>query len=114
MHGRRGCSADLDVTRRPLRKQQGRENRDGETETTRLPGGEEFVAVVHVVSGFIDNPALILAECLCADLATKLVNVQRLTVPVAKHTARHRIYGGLMRTLAAHEVRVLEAGGDLL
>ena len=67
-----------------------------------------------MVGGFIDDLKLFLAERFCADLATKLVDVERLTAPVDKHAARHRIYWGLMRTLAAHEVRVLEADGDLL
>ena len=36
------------------------------------------------------------------------------TVPVAKHTARHRVYGSLMRALAQHETRVLEASASFL
>ena len=85
-----------------------------EAPATRLPGREEVMAVVHVASGFLNDPPWQFAELVCADLATKLVHVQRLTVSVAKRMARHRIYGGLMRTLAAQEVRVPEAGGDLL
>ena len=97
-------------------KARGRKERQylGDVATGRMPGGEEFVAVVHVAGGFLDDLALQLAEKMCADMATKLTHVQRLTVPVAKHTARHRVYGGLMRMLATHEVRVLEARGELL
>ena len=86
----------------------------GDLPTLRLPGGEDFVPIVHVAGGYLEDAGLKLAEQLCTDLAAKMVNLQGQTVPVAKHNARHRIYGGLMRALAQHEVRVLEASAALL
>ena len=86
----------------------------GDNPTMRLPGGEILVPVVHVAGGYLENAALDMAEKICTDLAAKLVNLQGHTVPVAKHCARHRVYGSLMRALAQHEVRVLEASSDLL
>ena len=86
----------------------------GDLPTLRLPGGETFVPIVHVAGGYLEDAGLSLAEQLCTDLAAKLVNLQGQTVPVAKHNARHRIYGSLMRALAQHEVRVLEASTAIL
>ena len=68
----------------------------------------------HVAGGYLEDAGLDMAEKICSDLATKLINLQGHTVPVAKHSARHRVYGSLMRALAQHEVRVLEASCDLL
>ena len=79
-----------------------------------LPGGEVFVPIVHVAGGFLEDAGLKLAEQISSDLATKLTMLQGHTVPVAKHTARHRVYGSLMRALAQHEARVLEASAPLL
>ena len=86
----------------------------GDLPTLRLPGGEDFVPIVHVAGGYLEDASLKLAEQLCTDLAAKLTNLQGQTVPVAKHNARHRIYGSLMRALAQHEVRVLEASTALI